>query len=192
MDIKTYFITTFSPAQIMRSAFWAAIWITGVSSLNAQTTRQETIATATYETPCDCPGGAPDCCPKCNLEIKKEAVKKHFYRVECKTICIPRVTCPWEKPSQKSCTGSCDSGDCQCPVPCKGARIRKVKVMRKYEYECEKCKYKWTPTCLTSDCTSPSGQPDSTAGEKFAPPVPTITDRAARLLNVFDAIPLWK
>ena len=48
---------------------------------------------------------------------------------------------------------------------------------------------------VTCDCTSPSGQPDSTAGEKFAPPIPpipTITDRAARLLNVFDAIPLWK
>ena len=192
MDIKTYFAMPLSPPQIMRIACLAAIWIAGVSSLNAQTTRQETIATAEYKAPCDCPSGAPDCCPKCNLEIKKEAVKKHFYRVECKTICIPRVTCPWEKPPQKVCNGSCDSGDCQCPVPCKGARTRKVKVMRKFEYECEKCKYKWTPTCLTSDCTSPSGQPDSTAGEKFAPPVPTITDRAARLLNVFDAIPIWK
>lgn len=183
---------TLSPPQITRIACLAAIWIAGVSSLNAQITRQETIVTTTLEAPCDYPVGPPDSCPKCNLEIKKEAFKKHFYRVECKTICIPRVTCPWEKPPQNVCDGSCDSGDCQCPVPCKGARTRKVKVLRKYEYECEKCKYKWTPTCLTCDCTSPSGQPDSTAGEKFAPPVPTITDRAARLLNVFDAIPLWK
>ena len=192
MDTATYLTMTLSPPQITRIAVLAAIWIASVSSLNAQITRQETIATATLEAPCDCPVGSPDSCPKWNLEIKKEAVKKHFYRVECKTICIPRVTCPWEKPPQKVCDGSCDSGDCQCPVPCKGARTRKVKVLRKYEYECEKCKYKWTPTCLTCDCTSPSGQPDSTAGEKFAPPVPTITDRAARLLNVFDAIPLWK
>jgi len=192
MDTATYLTMTLSPPQITRIAVLAAIWIASVSSLNAQITRQETIVTTTLEAPCDCPVGSPDCCPKCNLEIKKEAVKKHFYRVECKTICIPRVTCPWEKPPQKVCDGSCDSGDCQCPVPCKGARTRKVKVLLKYEYECEKCKYKWTPTCLTCDCTSPSGQPDSTAGEKFAPPVPTITDRAARLLNVFDAIPLWK
>jgi len=176
--------------QIKRITLWVVI-VTG--SFYLTPTRVTTGAeTTTIAATCDCPTGGTDCCPKCKLEIKKEAVKKHFYTVECKTICIPKVTCPWEKSPQKVCDGSCDSGDCQCPVPCKGARTRKVKFIRKYEYECEKCKYKWTPTCRTCDCTSPSGQPDSTAGEKFAPPIPTITDRAARLLNVFDAIPLWK
>lgn len=178
-----------SMLQIKRVTLWVVI-VTGSVSLTptrVTTGAETTTIAATY----DCPTGGTDCCPKCKLEIKKEAVKKYFYTVECKTICIPKVTCPWEKPPKKVCTGSCDSGDCQCPVPCKGARIRTVKVLHKFEYECEKCKYKWIPTCLECDCSSKADQPEATAGEEFAPPIPP-ADRAVWLKDLFDAIPLWK
>ena len=132
------------------------------------------------------------CCPKCKLSIDKEAVKKHFYEVECKTICIPKVTFPWQKPRCNKCDGGCDTGRCDCPVPCKGAHVRTVKVLHKFEYECERCKYKWTPVCLGCDCTSKTDQPEATAEEKFAPPVPPPVDRSARLKDLFDALPLRK
>lgn len=53
--------------------------------------------------------------------------KKHCWEVECKDICVPKFKWPWEK---------CDS-----PPPC--GRVKTVKELKKVEYECEKCGYKW-------------------------------------------------
>ena len=143
---------------------------------------------------CECASACNDRCPNCKLEIKKEPVKKHFYTVECKTICIPRVTCPWEKPCERICDGTCASDCCTCPFPCKGARTRKVKVIRKFEYECEKCKYKWTPTCSGDDCDGASctAAPGTTSKENIVPPSPPSADRSARISDFFNIIPLWK
>ena len=78
---------------------------------------------------------APIICPKCNhhceLEIERVKEEKACFDVECEAICIPQVKLPWE--------------DCRAPPKC--ARTRLVHVLVEEEYECERCRYKWTPVC---------------------------------------------
>jgi hypothetical protein len=76
--------------------------------------------------------GNRDRCPDCgnatcvpSLETVKE--KKQCWIVECEKICIPHIRWPWQ---------SC------CELP-KCGRVKNVKVLRKVEYECEKCGCKW-------------------------------------------------
>jgi hypothetical protein len=91
------------------------------------------------------------CCPQCQLEVDKSKIKEYCYDVQCKTICIPRITFPW----QKGCENGCDAPCSCCPIPPNGAKIKTVRVLKKFEYECEKCKYKWTPECVSGsngDC----------------------------------------
>lgn len=71
-------------------------------------------------------------CPKCqhkvcepSPEVKKE--KKTCYDFECKDICIPGIRWPW----QPCCEPSC-------------GKVRTVKVLKKFEYECEHCGTKWS------------------------------------------------
>jgi hypothetical protein len=77
-----------------------------------------------------------DCnrCPQCSctLTIEKEKLTRTCYKIECKPICIPRVTFPWEK---------------RCAPKC--ARVKMVRVFEPVEKElqCERCLYKWTPEC---------------------------------------------
>jgi hypothetical protein len=143
---------------------------------------------------CDSDAGCPTCsacCPKCKLEVSTENVKKHFYEVVCKDICIPKVTFPWQKPRCDKCDGGCDPGCCDCPIPCKGAHIRNVKVLKKFEYVCERCKYKWTPECCNcnGNCSeSPAAENPATGDANttrgFAPPVsPDFTARVRDLLK---------
>jgi hypothetical protein len=87
---------------------------------------------------CGCPsdcGCAPIECPNCHkyckFEVETEKVKKQCFDVECKAICIPRIKLPWEK----------------CCTPPKCAKVKYVHVLKTEEYECEHCKYKWTPVC---------------------------------------------
>ena len=110
-----------------------------------------------------CDDGSCVTCPQCNgcCELKSEKVDedKHCWKVECKTICIPRIVFPWQKPGHghghgkgccDSCTGGCDDscrGDRCCNECCNhnGAKVRVVKVLKKHSYTCPACKYSWTP-----------------------------------------------
>ena len=53
------------------------------------------------------------CCPRCQLKIDKKKVKKHCYDVQCETICIPRITFPWQRGCKNGCDLPCDC----CPPP---------------------------------------------------------------------------
>jgi hypothetical protein len=72
---------------------------------------------------CSCPECGEECCPQ-PTTIKE---KKHCWEVECKNICIPAIKWWWQ--------------DC-CELPMCG-RVRTIKTLKKVEYECEKCGYKW-------------------------------------------------
>ena len=125
-----------------------------------------------------CSSGA--CCPNCQLEIKLEDVKKYCYDVGTKTVCIPKVNFPWQVSKHQKggcdCSG-CDGAGCDtccgpdCPVPCKGAKVRCARVLKKYEYQCKRCKYKWTPNgggCDSASCDA-AAEPSSEAPQ---PPEP--------------------
>lgn len=129
------------------------------------------------------------CCPKCKCSVSKEAVKKHCYGVECKTICIPRITFPWQTVCRHvgdavcdgGCEEGCDGSCTSCPSPLNGAKLKTVRILKKFEYTCERCKYRWTPTrsrCddADRDCTA---TPDS-VGPQRVPPVPSTTKSAAQ------------
>ena len=81
------------------------------------------------------------CCPDCGYkvcqaipEVKK--VKKSYFEVECKDICIPKFRLPW----QMCCEPKC-------------GKVKTVKVLKKKSIECEKCGYKWEITYVGSGCT---------------------------------------
>lgn len=87
--------------------------------------------------------GLPFCktCPQCDNKVcvpVPETVKekKHCWTVECKDICIPHVKWPWQ-----SC---CDPPKC--------GKVRTVKVLKKIEYECESCGYKWDIKTVGCSC----------------------------------------
>lgn len=109
-------------------------------------------------------GVCRSCCPKCNtpcvLNVEEGTETKHCWKLEEKTVCIPRVTFSWQWPFQKkkTCGGaSCDQAGCvTCCKPPKIARSRTVCVLVKHEYECPVCKYTWEPKKTVpceSDCT---------------------------------------
>lgn len=80
-------------------------------------------------------------CPQCDNKICQPTpetikVKKHCWEVECKDICIPHVKWPWQ--------------DCCAPPKC--GKVRTVKVLKKVEYECEKCGYKWEVNSVGCGC----------------------------------------
>jgi hypothetical protein len=76
---------------------------------------------------CSCHVQCPRCQSYCKLEVEKELEKKHCWKVECETICIPPVRFPWQR---------------GCPAKC--AKTRTVRVLKKHEYECDVCSYQWT------------------------------------------------
>lgn len=63
-------------------------------------------------------------CPAVPVTIKE---KKHCWQVVCENICIPAIRWPWE--------------DCCTPPRC--GKVKTIKVLKKIEYECEKCGYEW-------------------------------------------------
>lgn len=81
------------------------------------------------------------CCPDCGhktccptpVTIKE---KKHCFEVECKDVCIPAVKGPF--------------APCCEPPPC--GRVRTVNVLKKVEYECERCGYKWHVSTVQGCC----------------------------------------
>ena len=112
----------------------------------------------------------PHCSEPCFPSVSKSKTTKHCFAVDCKPICIPAITFPWQK-----CNGKCDGASCQdkgcqakragkdgkgcsgkncggkgkcpaanCQTPAKCGRVRYVKVLRKHEYECSSCKVTWS------------------------------------------------
>lgn len=86
-------------------------------------------------------GACCNTCPQCDNKIcvaqpETTKQKKHCWEVECKDICIPRFKWPWE---------------C-CDVPPRCGQVKTVKVLKKKEYECEKCGYKWEVKTVDCDC----------------------------------------
>jgi hypothetical protein len=103
------------------------------------------------------PHATGDCqisCPRCHCCVPKveiEKMKQHCWEVKCEPICIPQVKFPWER---KPCAAPC--GEIYCP-PAKCAKTRHVHVLQLVEYECEVCKYTWTPLCQPPcECASPT------------------------------------
>ena len=82
--------------------------------------------------------GCPSCGhKKCQPEPVTLKVKKHCYYYTDKPICIPSVKGPFQP----------------CCEPPKCGWVRKVRLLKKDEYECEKCGYKWEVPCVCgSDC----------------------------------------
>jgi hypothetical protein len=76
-------------------------------------------------------GGQGHACPECGCAICRPVEtmlkeKKHCWEVECKQICVPAARWPWEKCCEPRC-----------------GKVKTVKVLKKVEFECEKCGYKW-------------------------------------------------
>ena len=88
---------------------------------------------------CGCEVQCPCCDHVCTLTCESSKEGKHCWEVECKPICVPCIRFPWDKCCKPKC-----------------AKIKYVKVLVKREYECEQCKYKWTPVCqgCCGDCCS--------------------------------------
>ena len=89
----------------------------------------------------------PNCHNTCTLSVEKGTVKRECYEVECKQICIPRVTFPWQK---KTCCSACGGKGCRdgksgCCAAHTCAKAKSVRVLKKYEYECPACKFHWIP-----------------------------------------------
>jgi hypothetical protein len=117
------------------------------------------------------------CCPECGATTCSPVCvpiteKHHCYEVQCKTICIPKISCPWEK----CCTPKC-------------GRVKTVKVLKKVDYKCEKCGCKWElncveccphPQCLDIPAETQHAQPPAaSAADHFQPPLPSVTDTRA-------------
>jgi hypothetical protein len=107
---------------------------------------------ATSKTPC-CDQSKTACsnsccesqgCKTCRLHVETLKVKKHCFNVECKEICIPPVRFPWQK---------------YCELKC--GKIKTIRILKKQEYTCEKCAYKWIVDCQCGSCTS--GKCETTA-----------------------------
>jgi hypothetical protein len=87
----------------------------------------------------------PQCCHDCVFSAEKAKETKSCYAAECKPICIPRVVFPWQKGCCTCGKGGKDGGKDGCCAVHNGVKKRSVRVLKKYEYECSKCKYQWTP-----------------------------------------------
>lgn len=94
-------------------------------------------------------------CPQCEFSVVTEDVTHSCYGVECKTVCIPHFTFPWNLSGHCGCGGKggahqkggiqekCHKGNCCMTNP--GVKAKTVRVLKKYEYTCPVCKCKFTP-----------------------------------------------
>ena len=84
---------------------------------------------------------AGDCsCPECGKKVcsaipEEKTTTKDCYEVEHKEICIPRFRWPWEKCHEPKC-----------------GRVITVSVLKKVEYECHECGYRWEINCVGPGC----------------------------------------
>jgi hypothetical protein len=99
----------------------------GNSSCHGGCRLRQRNACQTCQTDCGCVA-CPQCDQEtCKLELDKSKVKKTCFKVEQKTICIPKVRMPW-----------------QACCPPSSSKTRSITVLKKHTYECPDCSYKWT------------------------------------------------
>ncbi|MCA9247376.1 MAG: hypothetical protein KDA42_09685 [Planctomycetales bacterium] len=142
-----------------------------------------------------CEVQCPNCDHTCHFSVGTEPVDKHCYGVACEPICIPKVVFPWQKKCcndgcghgcKSGCDSGCDcaSGACGCCAKCEepncscvnnGACVRYVRKLKKYEYQCEKCKYKWEAVPACGGCCDHGAAPAPEA----APAPPAVPADAA-------------
>lgn len=126
----------------------------------------------------------------CRAEPKTVKVRKHCYEVECEYVCIPSVSlpicllfgrnnCRETNGCDSTCTGrrndGCESGSqrrgglglprrlCSIFTDC---RIRKVRKLKKKEYEVEDCVCEWSVVCVQptgcgKSCHNECGAPET-------------------------------
>jgi len=162
---------------------------------------------------CCTSGGCEVQCPQCNhtckLSVSVEKEAKTCYSSECKPVCIPKIVFPWQKKaaccdSGCGCTGSAGDGCCgseKCCSANNGACVRYVNVLKKFEYQCDACKYKWEAlqACCPgngSGCSdsgmpappSPAADMPTPADEQdMLPPVPPPVTRRAPIRQIQQA-----
>jgi hypothetical protein len=72
----------------------------------------------------DCPHCGCGVCMPVETVVKE---RKHCWEIECKQVCVPGIKWPWDK----------------CCEPPRSGPVKTVKVLKRVEYECEKCGYQW-------------------------------------------------
>lgn len=90
------------------------------------------LQTATAQDRCTESCNCPSCGEECYLDVSESKEKRHCWNIETKKVCVPPVQFYWAG----------------CPAPTeklkrKPARTKTVRVLKKKEYECPKCKYEW-------------------------------------------------
>jgi len=132
----------------------------------------------------------PRCSTPCQAKVTKGTESKRCWGVECKKICIPRVTFPWQTCKKSHCQScsTCDSGNgcdhcADCPKPRCG-RTRYVRVLMKHEYECPVCKYSFEPVDCgdSSGCSKkPQSATPAAAKDAMLPPLPLLGDQPVHI-----------
>ncbi|MCA9173698.1 MAG: hypothetical protein KDB14_04355 [Planctomycetales bacterium] len=119
----------------------------------------------------------PHCREVCHPKVSKEEVKKHCWDIDCKKVCVPRVTFPWQICKTQACCG-CGDPKCKggCPQPARCGRVRTIHVLKKIEYKCEHCKYTWE----VDECKCQSGNCNSGACVQNEPVATPTEPEAAR------------
>ena len=129
----------------------------------------------------------PHCGEACYPTVTKGKEKKHYFEVEAKTICIPKVRFPW----QTGANGKAGGKD-RCPTQNCG-RTKTVHVLVKHEYECSVCEYSWDPDHLKNGGGKDkyqSGAIPAVNGSEVAPPPPIAPAEARQQLQFRRPAPL--
>lgn len=123
----------------------------------------------------------PSCGEQCYLDISEGKEKRHCWEVETKQVCIP--------PVHFSCN--------RCPASIeqlmsKPARTRTVRVLKKKEYECPKCKYEWKQLEVeekseSAEQASDQGKSDETATSSD----PSVQYEYEPVESEYESEPAW-
>ena len=160
-----------------------AICLAATSSAVAQTP-QDVAATAVVGRSCTTGGCGEGCCAACGkvcrLNVTTEKVTSSCFDVECRPVCIPPVTFPWQ-------TSPCDHAKCAGAVTGplhRFGRIRYVNVLMEREYEAGErcvCNWKMEDACPPlPDAPAPGEEQDSKPGtDPEESPPPDIVRRPA-------------
>ncbi len=177
----------------IRLLAWTAIAL-ACSGVTTRAAAQQT--TEAGQTTWEC--GRDVCC----LKMEQEQVTKHCWDVECKKICVPPITFPWEgsglslfKGFGKSC--SCKEGRCPKCTTRRCGKVRSIRVLKREQYEVTKCQCKWEvrrlPACRCDGaCGGTCSQCRETAEQGIlqdVPPAPFAGD-ALPIPHSGDVLPI--
>lgn len=116
-------------------------------------------------------------CATCRAEIETKKVEKTCFETECKQICVPKITFPWQKHcAHDDCDSGCENSGCcdaACAVPECG-RVINVNTLKTRKYECEQTGCKWIiePGCC-DECGAAWSGIVAPPAEQTMPQVPT-------------------